>query len=434
MSAPVGPRLASAPSGEPASPTSTRSAFLPGIPLSLRRGAEPRRAARSPSPNARARGPRIALAVLFTVLATAAALLHPWLARGTSWLYAEWQRPYWLVGLAAVPLVWWWGTFGQDQRRPRVRMGTLAVFADAPRGFRARLRDLPGILRSIALALFVLAMARPVSVTGELAGEDEGIDIMLAIDLSHSMAALLDSDPKALPPSFQAKLGKVRPTRIDTAKLVVQDFIARRRSDRIGAVVFGRAAYILSPPTLDYTLLTKLIGGLRLDVIDGTRTAIGDALGTSVARLELSESRTKIVILLTDGDSNAGKYSPEEAIREASRVGGRVYTIQIGGGEAAETQVGVDPFGQPVYEPRVVPVNPELLARIAKETRGQHYVATDVKGLRDSMHDILDDLEKTRFEASTAHFEELFALLLLPGVVLIGLDALVRAWLLRRFP
>ncbi|MSP23919.1 MAG: VWA domain-containing protein [Myxococcales bacterium] len=374
------------------------------------------------------------LTVVFTLAAVTLALAHPWLFGGTSWFAVEWQRPYWLFALVAVPPVWWWTTFGQDHRRPRLRVGTLSALTDAPRGVRTRLRDLPGILRSVAIAMFVLAIARPVSVTGELSAEDEGVDMMVAIDLSHSMSAVLDADPRELPESFKAKLGKVRPTRIDMAKLVIQDFIARRRSDRIGAVVFGREAYILSPPTLDYTLLSKLIGGLRLDVIDGTRTAIGDSLGTAVARLELSEARSKVVILLTDGDSNAGKFAPEEAIREASRVGCKVYTIQIGSGEAAETQVGVDPFGQPIYEPRVVPVNPELLARIAKETRGQHFVATDATGLRESMHAILDQLEKTRFEASAAHYQELFALLLVPGVVLIGLEALLRAWLLRRFP
>jgi Ca-activated chloride channel family protein len=207
------------------------------------------------------------------------------------------------------------------------------------------------------------------------------------------MAAILDGDARDLPRGFKGKAAAVRPSRIDTAKLVVQDFIARRRSDRIGAIVFGKEAYILSPPTLDYQLLSKLIGQLRLDVIDGTRTAIGDALGTAVARLDLSDARSKVVILLTDGDSNAGKYSPEEAMREASRVGAKVYAIQIGNGEAAEVQVGTDPFGQPIYEKRVVPVNPKLLEEIATKTGGNHFIATDGKALRESMHAVLDQLD-----------------------------------------
>ena len=377
---------------------------------------------------------RVLGAAGLTLVAMVLALVYPWLAHGGEWWNAAWERWWYLFGLALVPLVWWWGTFGQDRRRPRLRIGTVATLRRAPNGWRTRLRDLPGIFRALAVVLFVLALARPVAVIGNQSAEDEGIDIMLAIDLSHSMQAILDADPRDLPRGFRSKGPLGRPSRIDTAKIVVQDFISRRHSDRIGAIVFGKSAFILSPPTLDYQLLSKLIGQLRLDVIDGTRTAIGDALGTAVARLELSEARSKVVILLTDGDSNAGKYSPEEAMREAARVGAKVYTIQIGNGEAAEMQVGTDPFGQPIYEKRVVPVNPQLLEEIAQKTQGKHFIATDGKALRDSMHAILDALEKTTFEAPIAHHEELFPLLLWPGVVLVGLEALLRAWLLRRFP
>jgi Ca-activated chloride channel family protein len=373
-------------------------------------------------------------ATVLTLIISALALLFPLLERGSEWLTVTWEQRWVLTGLAVVPFVFAWTTFGQDRRRPRLRIGTLQALVDAPRGIRARLRDLPGILRTVAIAMFVVALARPVAVLGSQAAEDEGIDIVLAIDLSHSMAAILDGDPKDLPKGGRPKGPLLRPSRIDTAKLVVQDFIARRRSDRIGAIVFGKEAYILSPPTLDYQLLSKLIGQLRLDVIDGTRTAIGDALGTAVARLDLSDARSKVVILLTDGDSNAGKYSPDEAMREASRVGAKVYAVQIGNGEAAEVQVGTDPFGQPVYEKRVVPVNPKLLDEIATKTGGKHFIATDGKALRESMHAILDQLERTQFEAPVSHHEELFPLFVIPGVVLVALEALLRAWLLRRFP
>lgn len=373
-------------------------------------------------------------ATLLTLLAFGLALCFPLVERGREWLTTTWEQPWVLVGLGALPFVWWWTTFGQDRRRPRLKIGTLQAFAAAPRGIRARLRDVPGILRTTAIAMFFLALARPVAIIGSRAAEDEGIDIILAIDLSHSMAAILDADPKDLPKRVKTRGALLRPSRIDTAKLVVQDFIARRRSDRIGAIVFGKEAYILSPPTLDYQLLSKLIGQLRLDVIDGTRTAIGDAVGTAVARLDLSDARSKVVILLTDGDSNSGKYSPDEAMREAGRIGAKVYAIQIGNGEAAEVQVGVDPFGQPIYDKRVVPVNPKLLEEIAAKTGGRHFIATDGKALRESMHAILDQLERTTFEAPVSHHEELFPLFVVPGVVLVALEAFLRAWLLRRFP
>lgn len=377
---------------------------------------------------------RVLGSVALTLVFFALALVHPALAQGAEWRGVAWEERWVLFGFASLPVLWWWGTFGQDRRRPRLRMGTVKPLADAPPGWRTRLRDVPGVLRTVSIAMFLLALARPVAVLGNQAAEDEGIDIVLAIDLSHSMAAILDGDPRDLPPGYRVKASAIRPSRIDTAKIVVQDFIARRRSDRIGAIVFGKEAYILSPPTLDYQLLSKLIGQLRLDVIDGSRTAIGDALGTAVARLELSDARSKVVILLTDGDSNAGKYSPEEAMREASRVGAKVYAVQIGNGEAAEIQVGTDPFGQPIYEKRVVPVNPKLLGEIAAKTGGKHFVATDGKALRESMHAILNQLERTRFEAPVAHHEELFPLFVFPGVLLVALEALLRAWLLRRFP
>ncbi|MEM1030540.1 MAG: VWA domain-containing protein, partial [Myxococcota bacterium] len=225
-----------------------------------------------------------------------------------------------------------------------------------------------------------------------------------------------------------------RLTRLDTAKIVVRDFIARRRTDRIGAVVFGTNAYLLSPPTLDYALLSKLIAKLELNVIDSGQTAIGDALFTSVARLRRSDAESKVVIMMTDGDNTGGRVSPEKAIEAATIHGAKVYTIQIGDGEEAEVLRGYTAFGKPVYTQRRYPTNPELLQKIADKTGGEAYIATDALALKESMHAILDSLEKTRFEASVAHYEDLFPFLLIPGVVLIGLEALLRALLLRRFP
>jgi Ca-activated chloride channel family protein len=302
-----------------------------------------------------------------------------------------------------------------------------------PRGLRSRLRDLPAILRAVAVAFLVLAMARPVSVLKDQRSDDKGIDIVIALDLSGSMRAVLDAKPTDLPGAPRPQTKK-RMTRLDVAKLVIQDFISRRRTDRLGVVVFGKAAYVLSPPTLDYPLLSQLVSKMSLHVIDGNATAIGDALGTAVARLRRSDALSKVVILLTDGDSNAGSISPEYAAQLATTVGAKVYTIQIGSNDEVDVEDGVDLFGQPRYVRRHFPVNPELLQAIAAKTGGETYVATDAKALSDSMHDVLDRLEKTRFEASIASFEDLFSFLLIPGALLVGLDALLRAWLLRRFP
>ena len=356
-------------------------------------------------------------------------------ANGEQWLLVNWTYGWLLWGLLLVPPLLWWTTFGQDRRRPRLRMGMVAPLRGAPRGLRVRLRDLPALVRVVAIAFSLLALARPVMVMSAAASTtEEGIDIVVVMDLSGSMMAVLDANANQLPRKFRPKKGQGLPTRLDTAKLVVQDFVSRRKTDRIGVIVFGRRAYILSPPTLDYALLNKLVGGLSLSVIDGSKTAIGDALATAVARLRNSDARSKVIILLTDGDNNAGKVSPDLAVELASKHGCKIYTIQIGDGAEVQVQAGTTLFGTPHYVRRRYPTNPELLHRIATKTGGDAFIATDARALRRSMHSILDRLEKTRFEASMAPPRELFPLWLLPGVLLIGLEALLRVLLLRRFP
>jgi Ca-activated chloride channel homolog len=331
-----------------------------------------------------------------------------------------------------VPAALWFSTLAQDARRPRLRLGSVRALVTGPRGLRPYLRDLPGVLRAAALVLLVGAMCRPVNITRDERIEDRGIDIVVVMDLSGSMRAILDGDPNDLPGRPEVDRGQ-RLTRIETAKIVVRDFIGRRKSDRIGVVVFAKKAFILSPPTLDYTLLSKLVSKLSLKVIDDSGTAIGDALATAVARMRRSDAQSKVIVLLTDGDSNAGVVSPDYAAELAAEQKARVFAIQIGNGD--EVEVDLDPdFGGSRTVRQRFPVNPELLQRIADKTDGKFFVATDGKALADSMHAVLDQLEKTRFEAPRSSYEDLFSLLLVPGVALVGLDALLRALLLRRFP
>jgi Ca-activated chloride channel family protein len=375
---------------------------------------------------------RVAVIVALLVLAVAAGAAWPLAARGDEWLGVSWQHPWALLLLALVPVVLWRGTFGVDERTPRLRLGTLAPLASGPRGVRASLRDAPGVLRAVAVGFVALSLARPISASRPDSADERGIDIVLVLDLSGSMKAVMDAPPSALPGGALAARG--RPTRLDVAKEVIRELISRRKTDRIGVVVFGKAAYVLSPPTLDYHLLDSLVSKMTLELIDGTATAIGDAVGVAVARMRRSEARSKTIVLLTDGDSNAGSIAPEYAAHLATVVGCRVYTIQIGNGDDVDVQDGVDLFGQPHYVRARFPVNPELLKKMAADTGGAAYVATDGKALSESMHDVLNRLEKTRFEASQASFEDLFPLVLLPAALLVALDALVRAWLLRRFP
>jgi Ca-activated chloride channel family protein len=401
---------------------------------------------------------RGSLVALGTLVALTFALVGPVLARGDAWRSATWTawpaglgahpstadaigwllRAGWcaLLGLAvlATPFVVWRMTLGADARVPRLGLPTVAPLALGPRGWRTPLRDVPGILRGAALVMAVLALGRPQSVLRGETEEERGIDIVVVLDLSGSMQAVMDAPtdrPHLQPGSRQTQK---RPTRIDVAKDVLVDFVRRRKSDRIGVVVFARQAYVLSPPTLDYGLITGLVSRIQIGAIDEKGTAIGDAVGTAVARMRRSDARSKAVVLLTDGDSNAGALAPDYAAHLAQKEGVRIYTVQIGNGDDVDIQVDTDLFGQPVYDRQHFPVNPELLRKMSHETGGESFIATDKSGLEKSMHAILDHLEKTRFEAQVSTMEDLFPLLLVPAAVLVALEALVRLVLVRRFP
>jgi Ca-activated chloride channel family protein len=377
---------------------------------------------------------RIAILIVATLLALAAGLAYPALARGTELSSASWEYPYLLLALLLVPFVFWRGTFGEDRRTPRLLMGTLAALRVGPTGVRVWLRDVPGVLRAVALVLLIAAIARPVSTLRPQTSDEEGIDIVLVLDLSGSMQAIMDNFPEDLAHLSARRPRGIRPTRLDAAKAVIRDFISRRKTDRIGVVVFGKEAYVVSPPTLDYHLLDTLVSRMELKLIDPSATAIGDGLGVALARLRRSTAKSKAVILLTDGDNNAGKVSPEYAAHLANVVGAKLYTIQIGSGANAEMQDGFDLFGQPRYVTVPFPVNPDLLRELAQRTGGTTYVASDAKALQASFHDVLNQLEKTKLEATYATFEDLYGFLLLPGVLLLAFDALLRSLLLRRFP
>ncbi len=376
------------------------------------------------------------LGVLFaaTLLFGALAFAYPALVRGPDLLHATWQNPWALLLLVLVPLVYFRATFGEDVGAPRLRLGTLEPLAAWPVGLRVWLRDLPGVARALGLTLMVLALARPVNTFQPQTADEEGIDLVVVLDLSGSMQAVMDNLPEDLSGFVERQPRGMRPTRLDAAKAVIRDFISRRKTDRIGVVVFGKNAYVLSPPTLDYHLLDLLVSRMQLNLIDPTATAIGDAVGVAVARLRKSHAKSKAVLLLTDGDNKGGKISPQYAAHLANTVGAKLFTIQIGQGETAEVQDGVDLFGQPRYVSVPYPTNPALLKELAAKTGGEMYVATDATALQASFHDVLNKLEKTRFEATSASYEDLYRFLLLPGVLMLALDALLRSLWFRRFP
>lgn len=380
---------------------------------------------------------KVALRILGILLAfavfVAAGVAYPYFTRWHDLETAIWQRKHFAWGLVLVPVILFTSTLLQDWKRPHLKMGTVFPLLRGPRGFRTYLRNLPGAIRAAALVFLVAALCKPINVRQDERAEDKGINIVIVMDLSGSMRAILDNKPEDLPGSPELDSGD-KITRLETAKVVVKDFISRRKSDRIGIVVFAKKAYILSPPTLDYALLTKLVSKLTLRVIDESGTAIGEGIASAVARLRRVEGESKVVILLTDGDNNSGEVSPDFAADLAAEHRCKVYTIQIGNEDEVEVEEGHDLGGKPRYSRQRFPVNPELLKRIADKTKGEFFLATDGKALAQSMHEILDQLEKTKFEAPRSSFEELFPLVLFPGVALIGLEILLRALLLRRFP
>ena len=329
-------------------------------------------------------------------------------------------RPWALLLLAAVPLAVA-ALLLERRRAPALRHPrAAAVLGRTGRGLLGRLGFLPHALLVAALALAAIALARPQAreAQAELAGV-EGIDIVIALDLSTSMRAA-DFEPQ---------------NRLHVAKEVLKDFVGRRTSDRIGLVVFAREAYVQCPLTLDTGILRDQVDRLRFGVIDDG-TAIGNALATAVNRLRDSTAKSRAIVLLTDGDNNSGQVSPLAAAEMARALGIRVFPILVGKGGVVPYPVGADLFGAPVYERREFPVNPALLQEIARTTGGVYANATDRETLEHGLQAVLDRLEKTLlFEAGGARrTTELFASFLRPAFWLAALALLLGATRWRTFP
>jgi Ca-activated chloride channel family protein len=301
------------------------------------------------------------------------------------------------------------------------------------RGWRARLVHLPLTLRMAAVSLLVVAVTRPQLARDETA-EVEGIDIVVALDLSGSMASVDVSDEELV---RLQNAGQEPTDRFVAAINTLRAFIESRKYDRVGLVAFGKEAFTMFPLTLDYGVMLQILRNMRLDDIDGSATAIGNALAMSLARLKESEAKSKVVILLTDGDDNGSNVAPMEMAREAARRGVRVFTILVGSeGQARQPSQMVDFItGRRVYQKIDTPVNPKLLEDIATTTNGAAYRATDPKSLERDFQDILDSLEKTRLvDYAAAERTEMFIRFLLPALLLLLLEVALSQTLLRRFP
>jgi Ca-activated chloride channel homolog len=359
----------------------------------------------------------------------AGAILAVLFSAAAVWIWSQaWQvQLKWPLALLSLPIAGlaWLGARvlykplgaspGESAARLYVSQGT--ALAAVPRTLATRLVQLPAALRVVAIVLLGVAMARPQRVDAPDELELSGIDIVLSIDLSGSMRA-----------------ADLQPTRIQAAKDVVAEFIRRRRSDRIGLVVFGREAYTVVPPTLDYTVLQRMVDALNLDLIDGGGTAIGDGLGTALNRLRRSDARSKVVVLLTDGANNAGHVDPREAAQLAVALRCKVYTILVGQSDEAPVQQGVDLRGQPVYQTQRFPVDPALLEEIARSTGAEFFRAADRATLERSFHRILDQLERSKIADAGVRYGELYSPLAIAALLALVLEAVLSATRLRRFP
>lgn len=324
-------------------------------------------------------------------------------------------QPAFLLLLAAVPALAWWERH-RARRRPQALLfsDTAAAEALAP-SLGVRLRHLPAALRLGALALGVIALARPQLHDATVVRTTEGIDIMLVLDLSSSMRAQ-----------------DFRPNRFEAARDVAARFIDGRPSDRIGLTVFAARAYTQAPLTLDHAFLKRMLQGTRIGLIeDGT--AIGTALATATARLRDSEAEGRVIILLTDGENNRGEIDPVTAAEVAAALGVRVYAIGI-------SAPGRDAFGRTLPRhlrsllPESAGIDEAMMQAVAEKTGGRFFHATD-RGALAAIYDEISLLETTEIEERTyLDIEERYAVFLWPAFGLLLLEVLLSTTRLRRVP
>lgn len=300
--------------------------------------------------------------------------------------------------------------------RHHIRVSAQTLFGLEPPGLKARLLQLLFPVKLTALALLILALARPQLLRTQRSEQARGFDILLALDISGSMGSI-DFKPK---------------NRLEVAKEVIAGFINRRSSDRIGLVAFAATAYTKCPLTIDYEILRHFLAETQLgEIEDGT--AIGMALATAVNRLRTSTAKTKIIILLTDGNNNRGEIDPRDAARMARDASVKVYTIGAGTRGEAPYPI-VDQLGQQQYVMVQVDIDETLLQDIARSTGGLYFRATD----RDSLQRIFADID--RWEKSdiavktTTEVTEFFPYFIAAGLILLLAVEILRRSYLRVLP
>lgn len=318
--------------------------------------------------------------------------------------------PYFFFLLLLIPL-WMW--LREILSRSALQFSS---FDNIGSGVHHRKPLFPMLLRVLGIVLVITALARPQTVDAEREFFTEGVDIVLALDVSGSMQAE-DFHPE---------------NRLNVAKEEAKRFIEGRKHDRIGLVVFAKKSYTQCPLTLDYDILSQLLKEVKIGVLqDGT--AIGMGVANAVNRLRDSKAKSKVIILLTDGENNAGNIDPVTAAELAKGFGIKIYTIGIG-------KSGMVPFpvNDPIFGRRYIQANFKIdektLNRIANITDGKFFLARDTESLRE-IYKQIDKMEKTKIEVKDyQHFNELFPYFLIAGIGLLILEKILSATIYLKIP
>ncbi|MEL6349271.1 MAG: VWA domain-containing protein [Myxococcota bacterium] len=322
----------------------------------------------------------------------------------------ELGAPYWLLLVPIVVLPWLSG-------RPRVAFSSLRLVVTGA-SLRAALAWIPPLLASVGLGLLVVAMARPQRVDRELIVERDGVDIMLVLDVSGSME------------QTDYELGGRPISRLAIAREVIADFVEGRPEDRTGLVIFGEEALTSVPLTLDNQGMAAYLRQIQAGMAGKKATAVGDAIAIAAQRLKDLDAPSRLMILVTDGRSNAGQLGPIDAAQAAAALGIRIYTVGIGGD--GRSQGGL--FGSLFQAASRSELDEETLQQIADISDAEYFRAKDTQALR-QVYDTIDEMEKTTAEvAEFVHREERFALPAWLGLLALLLSVTLSETWLRRLP
>ncbi|MGH8046895.1 MAG: vWA domain-containing protein [Chthoniobacterales bacterium] len=327
--------------------------------------------------------------------------------------------PWVLSLLVLIPLLAWLkGKFGGT---PGIIFSSTQTLRSIGVRRRSRAGDLLTALALAAFAAFVIGLARPKLGNTITRTQASGVDIMLCVDVSGSMRA------------EDFTVGNRRANRLEAIKEVGRQFIEQRPNDRIGIIAFAGRPYLVSPLTLDHDWLIQNLDHVQIGQIeDGT--AIGSALATATNRLKDREAKTKLIVLLTDGENTAGKVMPITAAEAAKTLGIRIYAIGAGTQGTAPFPVGRDITGQIAYEDMEVHIDEDTLRKIASISGGEYFRATNTRTLTDIFGEI-DKLEKTKIEIEKiALYRDLFPWFVMAGISLLGIEVVASQTIWRRLP